>query len=198
MGCPSKIVLQYDFCSTEQIREGDENVTVSRQCTAMLKKLLNLATIMFADKTKQDPTSPPAGRCATAGGSSRIGATGTPPSGKSSSSRALGRSPSSRSVQRPTLQQVQQAQVLENEADGAGVSQSQQHSAALTPDGSTSSGDQHVFVVPMGMAPRTHKQGGGTMLAQGASTAAIAQEQLDVSSSYVQEQLFFCEDKNNC
>ncbi|EEC03105.1 conserved hypothetical protein [Ixodes scapularis] len=48
MGCPTKIVLQYDFCPVEESKEA-----VTRQCTAMLKKLLSLATVMFAEKSKQ-------------------------------------------------------------------------------------------------------------------------------------------------
>ncbi|CAN8032235.1 unnamed protein product [Ixodes persulcatus] len=164
MGCPTKIVLQYDFCPVEESKEA-----VTRQCTAMLKKLLSLATVMFAEKSKQGPLSPPAGKSAAAGGGSSgraSGSAGTPPSSKATTGRAIGRSPSSRSVQRPTLQQVQQAQVLENAAESGG---SQQHAPGTA-------GDQHVFVVPMGMAPRTHKQGVGMVPTAGAS---IAQEQLD-------------------
>ncbi|XP_075545687.1 cramped chromatin regulator isoform X1 [Dermacentor variabilis] len=185
MGCPSKIILHYDFCPVEQ--KVDRKSKISLECTTMLKKLLSLATVMFAEKSKQGPLSPPAGRCGSSagtgggrgtavsgtppsgksgggGGSSgtRANAGGTPPSGKSAASRAIGRSPSTRTAQRPTLQQVQQAQVLENAADG---------SAATTASGT----DQHVFVVPMGMAPRAHKQAG----VPGMPTNITHQEQLD-------------------
>ncbi|CAN8005920.1 unnamed protein product, partial [Ixodes hexagonus] len=169
MGCPDKIVLQYDFCPVEESKEA-----VTRRCTAMLRKLLSLATLMFAEKNKQGPLSPPVGKSAAAGGGSSgraSGNAGTPPSGKATTGRAIGRSPSSRSVQRPTLQQVQQAQVLENAAE-SGASQQSSSGAA---------GDQHVFVVPMGMAPRTHKQGtaGTTVGVMPTGGASIAQEQLD-------------------
>ncbi|XP_075731266.1 cramped chromatin regulator [Rhipicephalus microplus] len=186
MGCPSKIILHYDFCPVEQ--KVDKKSKISLECTTMLKKLLSLATVMFAEKNKQGPLSPPAGRCgsgtgvgggrgiASAGGTPPSGKSGgasggargaanvggTPPSGKSTASRALGRSPSTRTSQRPTLQQVQQAQVLENAADGASAS-------------SGTGTDQHVFVVPMGMAPRAHKQAG----VPGLSTNITHQEQLD-------------------
>lgn len=169
MGCPCKIVLQYDFCPVEQSKE-----VVTRQCTAMLKKLLGLATIMFAEKNKQGPLSPPVGKSSVAGSSSSgraSGNAGTPPSGRATTGRAIGRSASSRSVQRPTLQQVQQAQVLENAAESGA---SQQH-------GSMKVGDQHVFVVPMGIAPRTHKQGsaGAAVGIVPTGGVSIAQEQLD-------------------
>ncbi|XP_037569527.1 protein cramped-like [Dermacentor silvarum] len=186
MGCPSKIILHYDFCPVEQ--KVDRKSKISLECTTMLKKLLSLATVMFAEKSKQGPLSPPAGRCGSSAGAgggrgtaavsgtppsgksgggggsggARANAGGTPPSGKSAASRALGRSPSTRTAQRPTLQQVQQAQVLENAADG---------SAATTASGT----DQHVFVVPMGMAPRAHKQAG----VPGMPTNITHQEQLD-------------------
>ncbi|KAL3178227.1 hypothetical protein MRX96_038739 [Rhipicephalus microplus] len=186
MGCPSKIILHYDFCPVEQ--KVDKKSKISLECTTMLKKLLSLATVMFAEKNKQGPLSPPAGRCgsgtgagggrgiASAGGTPPSGKSGgasggargaanvggTPPSGKSTASRALGRSPSTRTTQRPTLQQVQQAQVLENAADGATAS-------------SGTGTDQHVFVVPMGLAPRAHKQAG----VPGVSTNITHQEQLD-------------------
>ncbi|KAK8756425.1 hypothetical protein V5799_000857 [Amblyomma americanum] len=169
MGCPSKIVLHYDFCPVEP--KGDSDSKRSLECTAMLKKLLSLATVMFAEKNKQGPLSPPAGRCGSSGGAGggrgSAAAGGTPPSGKSAASRALGRSPSTRTAPpRPTLQQVQQAQVLENVAAADG----QPQPAPTT--------DQHVFVVPMGMAPRTHKQT-TTMAAPVVSTSITRQEQLD-------------------
>ncbi|XP_037507253.1 protein cramped-like [Rhipicephalus sanguineus] len=186
MGCPSKIILHYDFCAVEQ--KVDRKSKISLECTTMLKKLLSLATVMFAEKSKQGPLSPPAGRCGSStgvgggrgtaavsgtppsgksgsgsgGARSAANAGGTPPSGKSTASRALGRSPSTRTAQRPTLQQVQQAQVLENAADGA----------SANPGTGT---DQHVFVVPMGMAPRAHKQAGVPVVA----TDITHQEQLD-------------------
>lgn len=188
MGCPSKIILHYDFCPVEQ--KVDRKSKISLECTTMLKKLLSLATVMFAEKSKQGPLSPPAGRCGSstgagggrgttaAGGTppsgksgggagsggarSAANAGGTPPTGKSAASRALGRSPSTRTAQRPTLQQVQQAQVLENAADGS----------LATPGTGT---DQHVFVVPMGLAPRAHKQAG----VPGVATNITHQEQLD-------------------
>ncbi|KAL1431404.1 hypothetical protein MTO96_014256 [Rhipicephalus appendiculatus] len=133
MGCPSKIILHYDFCPVEQ--KVDRKSKISHECTTMLKKLLSLATAMFAEKSKQGPLSPPAGRC---GGSSGVGGG------------------------RGTAAQVQQAQVLENAADGV----------SANPGTGT---DQHVFVVPMGMAPRAHKQAG----VPGVSTNITHQEQLD-------------------
>lgn len=185
MGCPSKIVLHYDFCPVEQ-KEGDKYKT-SVECTAMLKKLLSLATAMFAEKNKQGPLSPPAGKCgpggsggATAGSRSSATSSGTPPSGKSAASRALGRSPSARGTPRPTLQQVQQAQQAEQALEDAAAAASGEGGAAgHSQPGQGPAGDQHVFVVPMGMAPRTHKQAALTATAAGTTANMLERGQLD-------------------
>lgn len=178
MGCPNKIVLHYDFCPVEQ-KESDKSKTTV-ECTAMLKKLLSLATAMFAEKNKQGPLSPPAGKCgsggAATGGRGSASSSGTPPSGKSAASRALGRSPSTKPAPRPTLQQVQQAQQAEQALEDAAAAAAGEGAPSQPVQGPA--GDQHVFVVPMGLAPRTHKQ--AAMTATAAGTANMLERgQLD-------------------
>lgn len=158
MGRPKKIVLYYDFFYTES-EHGERSEQTSdravQQFTTVLKKLFSLASAMFAEKNKQGPMSPP-GRGSATGTSncSRAVASGTPPSSKSVASRTVSRSPSTRSTQRPTLQQVQEAQVQDSAAAAAaeGAAMAQQ-----PPSANPLQGDQHVFVVPVGTAPRSHK-----------------------------------------
>lgn len=131
----------------------------------------------------QGPLSPPAGKCgsggATTGGRGSASSSGTPPSGKSAASRALGRSPSTKPAPRPTLQQVQQAQQAEQALEDAAAAAAGEGAPSQPVQGPA--GDQHVFVVPMGLAPRTHKQ--AAMTATAAGTANMLERgQLDVSA----------------
>ncbi|XP_064481901.1 protein cramped-like [Ornithodoros turicata] len=156
MGRPTKIVLHYDFEHPEKDAPNrDSNGKVDHRFTTVLKKLVSLASTMFSEKNKQGPMSPPAGRSGIAGLANCSRASGTPPSSKSVASRAIGRSPSARSNPRPTLQQVQEAQVQDSAAAALSTAEGNMTTQPSSAGGAKS--DQHVFVVPVGTAPRSQK-----------------------------------------